>query len=167
MITLSVLETAWGWLGLASGGRGLCGLTLPRDTAAMAMEVIGADFPGGQPGAAPDLAGVDEQLRRYFEGAPLAFAVPLALPERPAFWRRVWGIVGAIPYGETRSYGEVARQAGVAGAARAVGGAMAHNPVPIIIPCHRVVGSDGRLTGFGGGQDMKRRLLEMERSARG
>lgn len=165
MITISVLETAWGWLGLASSGLGLCGLTLPRATAAMAMTAVAEDFPNGQPGAAPETAGTGEQLRRYFEGERLDFAVPLDLPERPAFWRRVWGIVAAIPYGETRSYGAVARAAGVAGAARAVGGAMAHNPVPIIVPCHRVVGSDGRLTGFGGGLDMKRRLLEMERSA--
>lgn len=164
MITLAVLETTWGWLGLASTARGLCGLTLPQPTAAQAMTAINNDFPSGAPGTAGGLAGVCEQLWRYFRGERLSLDVPLDLPERPVFWRRVWGIVAMIPYGETRSYGEVAREAGVASAARAVGGAMANNPVPIIIPCHRVVGSDGSLTGFGGGLDMKRRLLDMERA---
>ena len=78
------------------------------------------------------------------------------------FQRRVWAITRAIPRGQTRTYSQIARQAGSPGAARAVGQSMARNPWPIGVPCHRVLGSDGSLTGFGGGRDMKRRMLEME-----
>ena len=74
----------------------------------------------------------------------------------------MWNLTRGIPRGQTRTYGELARMAGSPGAARAVGQAMARNPWPIIVPCHRVLGSDGALTGFGGGVDMKRRMLQME-----
>jgi len=77
----------------------------------------------------------------------------------------VWEVARAIPRGETRTYGQIARQVGSPRAARAVGQAMANNPWPVIVPCHRVLGSDGRLTGFGGGLEMKRRMLEMERAS--
>jgi O-6-methylguanine DNA methyltransferase len=162
MVTIGAIEITWGWLGLAGSERGLCGLTLPKPTEIEAIAAIGEDFPTGSLGEAPGLANVVDQLRRYFQGEPISFDVRLDLPDRPPFWRRVWSIVAEIPYGEVRSYGAVARIAGAPAAARAVGGAMANNPVPIIIPCHRVVGHNGSLTGFGGGLDMKRRLLELE-----
>ena len=80
------------------------------------------------------------------------------------FQRRVWAALLTIPYGETRSYGEIARQIGSPGAFRAVGLANGHNPIGIIVPCHRVIGSNGSLTGYGGGIDRKRALLELEKS---
>jgi methylated-DNA-[protein]-cysteine S-methyltransferase len=81
-----------------------------------------------------------------------------------AFQRKVWQALLTIPYGQTRSYGEIARQIGAPGAFRAVGLANGHNPIGIIVPCHRVIGSNGSLTGYGGGLDKKRALLELEKS---
>ena len=108
--------------------------------------------------AAP-FAAVIAQLREYFGGARREFSVPLA-PHGTAFQLAVWRALRAIPYGATLSYGELARRLG--SAARAVGAANGSNPLPIIVPCHRVIGADGSLTGFGGGLDIKRALLELE-----
>lgn len=103
------------------------------------------------------------QLDAYFAGALLDFDLELDLVGTE-FQRRVWGALLTIPYGETRSYGEIARQIGSPpGASRAVGLANGHNPIGIIVPCHRVIGANGSLTGYGGGLDRKRQLLDMER----
>ena len=101
------------------------------------------------------------QLEEYFAGTRRRFDLPLA-PEGSPFQRQVWAMLRRIPYGETTTYGELARNLGRSSAARAVGAANGQNPIPIVIPCHRVVGSDGSLTGFGGGLDVKRRLLALE-----
>jgi methylated-DNA-[protein]-cysteine S-methyltransferase len=108
------------------------------------------------------LANAAQQLREYFAGTRRAFQLTLA-PAGTEFQRRVWDQLVNIPYGETISYGELARRIGDPRAARAVGLANGSNPIPIVIPCHRVIGSDGRLVGFGGGLDMKERLLAFER----
>jgi methylated-DNA-[protein]-cysteine S-methyltransferase len=106
-----------------------------------------------------------DKLRSYFDGEPVGFDEPLDPAIGTGFQRQVWAITRSIPRGQTLAYGEIARRAGSgAGAARAVGQAMAHNPWPPIVPCHRVVGSAGQLTGFGGGLDLKRRMLEMEQA---
>ena len=102
------------------------------------------------------------QLNDYFAGNRRVFALRLA-PRTSPFQATVLAALRRIPYGETRSYGEVARDIGKPRAARAVGAANANNPLPIVIPCHRVIGGDGRLTGFGGGLAAKRHLLELER----
>jgi methylated-DNA-[protein]-cysteine S-methyltransferase len=104
-----------------------------------------------------------EQLESYFAGERTEFDLNLDLAGT-VFQRRVWEALLTIPYGETRSYGEIARQIGSPGAFRAVGLANGHNPVGIIVPCHRVIGSNGSLTGYGGGLDRKRALLDMEKS---
>jgi methylated-DNA-[protein]-cysteine S-methyltransferase len=101
------------------------------------------------------------QLRDYFAGARREFDLPLA-PEGTAFQRAVWRLLQDIPYGETISYGELARRVGNPKASRAVGAANGANPIPIVIPCHRVIGSNGKLTGFGGGLPMKEALLSLE-----
>ena len=101
------------------------------------------------------------ELLAYFEGRLREFRVPLA-PNGTEFQRRVWAALTKIPYGTTISYGELARQLRNTAAVRAVGAANGRNPIPIIVPCHRVIGSDGSLTGFGGGLDRKRWLLEHE-----
>jgi methylated-DNA-[protein]-cysteine S-methyltransferase len=101
------------------------------------------------------------QLAEYFAGARREFELPLA-PAGTPFERSVWDELRAIPFGETRSYGEIAAAIGRPGAARAVGRANGANPIPIVVPCHRVIGSDGSLTGFGGGLEAKSRLLEIE-----
>ena len=101
------------------------------------------------------------QLDAYFEGRLQRFELPLA-PEGTDFQRSVWEALCLIPYGETLSYGELARRLGKPGASRAVGLANGRNPLPIVVPCHRVVGSDGSLTGFGGGLPTKTKLLRLE-----
>jgi methylated-DNA-[protein]-cysteine S-methyltransferase len=101
------------------------------------------------------------QLREYFAGKRAAFDLPLA-PEGTAFQRSVWRQLQEIPYGETISYGELARRVGNPKASRAVGSANGANPVPIVIPCHRVIAGDGTLGGFGGGLLTKQTLLTLE-----
>lgn len=101
------------------------------------------------------------QLNAYFAGKLTEFDLPLA-PEGTPFQRTVWEELRRIPYGETISYGELARRIGNPNASRAVGLANGSNPIAIVIPCHRVIGSTGKLTGFGGGLEVKRRLLEIE-----
>jgi methylated-DNA-[protein]-cysteine S-methyltransferase len=105
---------------------------------------------------------VRRQLAEYFAGARTVFDVSLALEGTP-FQRAVWSALGEIPYGQTISYGELARRIGRPSAVRAVGLANGRNPVGVIVPCHRVVGADGALTGYGGGIERKRFLLELER----
>jgi methylated-DNA-[protein]-cysteine S-methyltransferase len=104
------------------------------------------------------------QLDEYFAGERTTFDLPLR-QEGSAFEQRVWAELLAIPYGETASYGEIAARIGHPGMARAVGRANARNPIAIICPCHRVIGGDGSLTGYGGGLDTKRALLELEAGA--
>ena len=106
-------------------------------------------------------AEVIRQLRAYFRGERKEFDLPLA-PEGTEFQLRVWNRLRTIPYGETISYAQLAERIGNPKAGRAVGLANGSNPIPIIIPCHRVIGSDGSLTGFGGGLPTKKMLLELE-----
>ena len=103
------------------------------------------------------------QLLEYFEGKRTAFDLPLDLRGTP-FQLEVWRALLAIPYGETRSYAEIARAVGRPAAVRAVGAANGANPIAIVVPCHRVIAADGSLGGYGGGLELKARLLAMERS---
>jgi methylated-DNA-[protein]-cysteine S-methyltransferase len=105
--------------------------------------------------------GVAEQLSEYLAGSRTTFTVPMA-PAGTPFQQAVWKQLCAIPYGRTQTYGEVAAAIGNRGAARAVGMANHRNPIPIMIPCHRVVAAGGKLGGYGGGQQLKRRLLRLE-----
>jgi len=134
--------------------------------------LTGVWFPGKGPVAAarPDdergpastlLARASEQLAEYFAGTRTTFDLPLDAGGT-AFERRVWDALRTIPYGTTLSYSELARRLGDPRATRAVGAANGKNPIPIIVPCHRVIGANGALTGFGGGLDRKRWLLEHE-----
>lgn len=160
-IGVTACQTAFGWVGMAWSKRGLVALTLPQPAEADALGRLpesGSILPAV---AGLDVAMLADKLRRYFAGEPVTFDEPLDPCVGTEFQQRVWAITRGIPRGQTRSYGQVARQAG-SGAARAVGQAMARNPWPVIVPCHRVVGSDGSLTGFGGGLEMKKRMLAME-----
>ncbi len=105
-----------------------------------------------------------QQLDAYFAGALRTFDLPLA-PQGTPFQKRVWAALAVIPYGRTMSYGALAAAIGNANAMRAVGLANGRNPITIIVPCHRVIGADGSLTGYGGGMERKRRLLDLERGA--
>lgn len=106
--------------------------------------------------------GIAGQLREYFDGKRWRFDVRLS-PQGTPFQRRVWTAVAGIPFGQTRSYGSIAAEIGEPNAVRAVGAANGQNPWPIVVPCHRVIGSDGSLTGYGGGLPIKRALLDFER----
>jgi methylated-DNA-[protein]-cysteine S-methyltransferase len=112
--------------------------------------------------AAGALDPVVRQLSEYFSGKRRKFEFGVSLLEGTDFEKTVWKQLARIPFGETRSYGELARAAGVPGAARAVGRAMGKNPLPIVLPCHRVIRSDGSLGGFGMGIDAKQDLLKLE-----
>ena len=113
----------------------------------------------------PLLVNAADQLRGYFAGAAVAFDLPLDL-QGTLFQRRVWQALLAIAPGRTRSYGEIAVALGAASAVRAVGGAVGRNPVSVIVPCHRVIGRDGGLTGYAGGLERKQALLALEAAAR-
>lgn len=112
------------------------------------------------------LARARDQLNAYFDGVLTVFDLPLAAEGTP-FQRQVWAELRRIPFGSTSSYGAVARSLGRPSAARAVGAANGRNPIPIIVPCHRVIGANGSLTGFGGGMERKRWLLNHERRYEG
>ena len=130
--------------------------------------LVGLDFmpEGGQVSAqeeTPLLAETRRQLMAYFAGELREFSLPVK-PRGSSFQQQVWQRLLAIPYGQTRSYGQIAREIGKPGAARAVGQANNRNPISVIIPCHRVVGADGRMTGYGGGISRKEALLSLEQS---
>ncbi|MBU6422065.1 MAG: methylated-DNA--[protein]-cysteine S-methyltransferase [Gammaproteobacteria bacterium] len=108
---------------------------------------------------------VIKQLKEYFAGQRRSFDLPLA-PEGTDFQLKVWRALRGIPFGATWSYGQLAKRIGKPKASRAVGAANGQNPIPIIVPCHRVIGADGSLTGFGGGLKIKQQLLELESGER-
>jgi methylated-DNA-[protein]-cysteine S-methyltransferase len=154
-ITYTYLETSIGSLLLTASDSGLRSVLFPED---------------GRP-AIPDpdwqrdaslLQEPIRQLRAYFAGKLENFDLALA-PQGTPFQQKVWDELCLIPYGETISYGELARRIGNPNASRAVGLANGSNPIPIIIPCHRVIGSNGKLTGYGGGLHIKEKLLALER----
>jgi methylated-DNA-[protein]-cysteine S-methyltransferase len=120
------------------------------------------DRSGWRPAPTRAFADVVAQLDAFFAGQLTAFDVDVAL-QGTDFQYRVWAALRTIPYGETRSYGDIAVEIGAPGASRAVGLANGRNPISIIVPCHRVIGSNGNLTGYGGGLDRKRILLDLER----
>jgi len=113
----------------------------------------------------PVLLRAEKQLGEYFQGKRKAFSIDLD-PAGTPFQGRVWDALSKIPYGETRTYGQIARQLGKPRAVRAVGAANGRNPLSIVVPCHRVIGASGKLTGFAGGLGAKARLLALEQDAR-
>jgi methylated-DNA-[protein]-cysteine S-methyltransferase len=151
----TVVDSPVGPLMLASDGRSLVGLHFDAGRAAASYDDARSD-----PAAWP-FALVREQLGEYFAGTRREFELPLDAPGTD-FQRRVWSALRGIPFGATRSYGQIARSLGQPGAMRAVGLANGRNPIAIIVPCHRVIGADGSLTGFGGGLPRKRWLLAHE-----
>ena len=152
---MTILASPIGPLTLTKRGRALTGLHMemqrhpPSDTAAWERD----------DGAFDD---VIDQLESYFAGSLQRFDLPIELHGTP-FQRRVWAGLQDIPFGSTSSYGALAQRIGKPGASRAVGLANGRNPIAIIVPCHRVIGADGTLTGYGGGLDRKRWLLDHER----
>lgn len=157
-----IFNTDMGWIGVLGSARGLWRTTLPQPTAEKANELLGEKYAIWSPYLFDDLI---QRLRDYFSGHRVSFLDQLDLFGATAFQRRVWEVTRLIPYGITRSYTWVAEQIGEPNAVRAVGQALARNPLPIIIPCHRVVTSGGRLGGYSGGVEMKKHLLYLETAA--
>jgi methylated-DNA-[protein]-cysteine S-methyltransferase len=149
------LDSPIGRLLIAGDGGSVRRIAFPERGRARAPEPGWTESSGGALGAAV------RQLREYFAGRRRDFDLPLA-PEGTEFQRRVWERLRSIPYGQTISYAELARRAGNPKAARAAGSANGSNRIPIVIPCHRVIAADGSLGGFGGGLEIKRRLLDLE-----
>lgn len=157
MRTHTVIDTPYGPETLVADGESLCGLYMVRQRHRPAEETFGEPDPG-----APIFVETEKQLKEYFAGQRKDFDLPLSFAGTP-FQRMVWKGLCEIPYGETVSYGELADRLGRPTAARAVGLANGKNPIGIIVPCHRVIGSNGNLTGYGGGIELKRHLLDFER----
>jgi methylated-DNA-[protein]-cysteine S-methyltransferase len=183
-----LFDTAWGWCGASVSDRGVSALELPEPTLRKARDCPGRRLFGkgttGQLGVRkfslgieprevsrrmrlPLAGGLVRQVRRYFEGRLSMFDLELDWSGATEFQRRVWKALVKIPYGETLTYGELARRIGRPGVARAVGRAVGANPIPLIVPCHRVVAAGGGLGGYSapGGVAVKRRLLDFETRA--
>ena len=141
--------------------KGLLATTLPQPSAEEAIQQLGerANQASWSPNLFTDLV---KRFKDYFSGHKVTFSDELDFSEATSFQRKVWEAAKGIHYGETRSYLWLANQIGRPRAARAVGQAMSRNPLAIIVPCHRVIASDGSLCGFGGGLEMKQRLLTLE-----
>lgn len=165
-VHLSRFDTPLGSMALASTPRGVVACSLPGDgradagvRAVLRRRCPGAAVREGEGRNGPWVAAVREFLagrRRDLSDVPLDL-------RGTDFQRAVWGALRRVPWGATVSYGELAARAGYPGAARACGAANGANPLPLFVPCHRTLGADGSLTGFGGGLELKRRLLELER----
>lgn len=150
----TVIDSPYGLLTLVADDGVLCGLYMTEQRHRPAQETFGPrdDTLFGE---------AEEQLKAYFAAELKEFTLPLSLHGTP-FQRTVWAELRKIPYGETRTYGDLAHALGAPTASRAVGLANGRNPIGIIVPCHRVVGANGSLTGYGGGLDRKQRLLTFE-----
>ncbi|MDD2621106.1 MAG: methylated-DNA--[protein]-cysteine S-methyltransferase [Syntrophomonadaceae bacterium] len=153
MVNLFFYPTSIGKIGIAENGDSITNLIfqgepLPHDAIILETEI---------------LKEASRQLQSYMAGILKDFSLPLA-PQGTEFMRRVWESLSTIPYGETRSYQEIARSIGNEKACRAVGMANNRNPIPIIIPCHRVIGANGKLVGYGAGLEIKAKLLELEKT---
>jgi O-6-methylguanine DNA methyltransferase len=157
------IETSWGRFFAAASPSGICRIDLPGQTADSFVEWLQKKYPSAEiiPSPDPVLIRLEKQLVNYFERQLTQFDLPLSLAGTP-FQQSVWQELLKIPYGETLSYIELARRLGNPLSVRAVGTANGANPLPIVIPCHRVIGAGGKLIGYGGGLEMKQKLLQLE-----
>lgn len=156
-------QTEWGWIELAASNNGITAIVLPSSTRTGEQNghIPGSDSKSSDAAAAM-LTQARQQVIEYLGGKRRDFSVPVDMSQGTAFQRRVWRAILRIPYGRVRSYQWVAERVGGKQYARAVGMALGANPVPIIVPCHRIIAHDGSLGGFGCGLPMKRRLLRLE-----
>jgi len=168
-------STPCGYVGVAAVESGLVRIALPRkserDVTRELRETVGGEFEAELNKASmvrvfEVLDAAERQIREYLAGHRKTFDLPLAPPHATDFMRAVWRGCRQIPYGKTRSYGWLAARIGRPNASRAVGAALGANPLPLIVPCHRVVRGNGSLGGFAGGLPLKQRLLDLERSGR-
>jgi methylated-DNA-[protein]-cysteine S-methyltransferase len=155
-LAYKIIDSPVGKLKLVASDKGLAGVLWERENAPrVALRDLAADEQH------PVLLEAERQLGEYFAGKRKTFSIALDM-QGTRFQKEVWEALLAIPFGETRSYGELAKRLGNPRATRAVGAANGRNPISIIVPCHRVIGSTGKLTGFGGGLENKAHLLSLE-----
>jgi O-6-methylguanine DNA methyltransferase len=154
-------ETSIGWMGLGVQDGAVCACTLPRRSREEALEEMAARG-ASQPADASEAGDLPERLRRWADGEAVDLGDGVRIAGGTPFQRQVWQTLLEIPRGETRSYAWVAQRIGRPRAVRAVGQAVGSNPLPVLVPCHRVLASDGSLCGFGGGLKMKEDLLRLE-----
>lgn len=162
-----VFKSAWGWMGLSASPQGIAALVLPQTSRARAERELAGTGSGRDAGRLTGeqkafLVQARTQVLEFLSGARRHLDLPMDLSAGTPFQRRVWKTASRIPYGRVRSYRWVAERVGGIGHARAVGLALGANPVPILVPCHRVVAQDGSLGGFSCGLRAKRRLLTLE-----
>ncbi|MBT9149499.1 MAG: Methylated-DNA--protein-cysteine methyltransferase [Dehalococcoidia bacterium] len=163
LLYYTIFNTEFGWVAIAGSAEGLSRITLPQTNREKASDYIA----GLLPQAVADrsfFGNLIPRLQGYFKGERVDFPDALDLRGCTTFQGNVWALTRAIPYGETRTYGWIAKEIGFPRAGRAVGRALARNPFPIVVPCHRVVGGDGSMVGFSNGLEMKRKLLALEAS---
>jgi methylated-DNA-[protein]-cysteine S-methyltransferase len=153
-----------GWVGILASERGLVAMTLPQYSVEETEQLLGNRL-NQATRSSNRFVGLVERFKLYFKGEKAIFPDELDLSEATLFQRNVWQATRLIPYGETRSYLWLAKQIGKPEAVRAVGQTLGRNPLPVIVPCHRVVASNGGLGGFTGGIEMKKRLINLESSA--
>lgn len=157
MMYAHTFNTAWGWVTITASEKGVTSIDLSSsDHRAPRQSPVGVDV------AASIVNEARAQLVSYMDGARREFSFPVDWSVGTAFQRKVWKAIARIPYGRVRSYQWVAMRVGGKQYARAVGMALGANPVPIVVPCHRIIAHDGSLGGFSGGLPMKRRLLNLE-----
>lgn len=158
-----VFSTSWGWMGIAETRKGIETIVLPKKS----RQAVLAELQGGVTQTTSErLQAAKQQLVEYLRGTRDTFHLPLDLSKGTAFQRQVWRTLQRVPYGKLRSYQWVATRVGGRRYARAVGNAVGANPVPIVIPCHRIVAQDATLGGFSGGLPTKRKLLTLEGTLR-
>ncbi len=162
MLVFALFDTCLGWMGVVSSASGLKNIILPQKSKEAALDKLISCGCTAQNHDLEYFGDLPHRLRRYLDGEPVVFADKLDLSEATRFQRCVWETVRTIPYGETRSYGWIAQQLNSPKAARAVGQAVAKNPLPIVIPCHRVILCDGSIGGFSVAVGIKQFLLRLE-----
>jgi len=158
-----IFKSQWGWVGIAETADGISHITFPQSSKAKVVnELSGSERVPSTESMSPRLQAAKRQLIEYIAGTRKKFDLELDLTKGTGFQRRVWKALQTVPFGQLRSYQGLAGLVGGKRYARAVGGAVGANPLPIVIPCHRVVAQDGSLGGFSCGLPAKRRLLERE-----
>lgn len=162
MVTYTIFSVKWGWVGLSATKVGLCRLVLPKQNKNEVILELNSIINQNLVYETSGFKKIKKILIDYFSGFKVHFDVFGDLTSYTSFQRKVWEITQTIPYGQRISYGWIAQKLGNHRASRAVGQALKTNPLPIIIPCHRVIAKDGSLGGFSAGLIIKRRLLDLE-----
>lgn len=162
-----IFKSTWGWIGISETSKGIDGIALPKGSKrAIELDLRSSAGEPFEEGMSARLESARHQLLDYLDGKRTAFDMPLDCSRGTAFQRRVWKVLQRVPYGKLRSYQWIASRVGGRHYARAVGSAVGANPLPVVIPCHRIVAHDASLGGFSCGLPMKRKLLTLEGTLR-